>query len=664
MHGLQHEDFCRLNFQAEIVELKPVAFLSPELILQSTFASFVQESDQSRFNEIFALIRDEGLSQFQAVFRFRVRYGETVYLHCILQREQNQTVQVLAADVSELLEGSYGLLSSLDEQYSNELKTTEAMLQIQNHYLRSMDGDGGFSLAIQHLVEITDSKFGFFADLNNESSNRFLRILSAYQQEQQGEHREFLQQVQISVVEFHDFNNLFGQAIATEGFQIRNFIPAGDLKLPLQHPPIEHFLGIPLFFESQVIGLVALANRSGGYDKRLLWQFSRLFEQASLLLHAYRENQKRMATERRLLEAQEIGGLGTWLFSMQQKQLIWSKEMFRIFGRESSMGEPSLDEHLQMIHPEDMPEWQRATQKVFITGESSRIVFRIMKNDGQIAYIEGVAKAQYHGDKVVTIHGTCRDVTDKVKAEQDLEIERAKLIQASKMSSLGEMASGIAHEINNPMSIIVGYNSKVRKQLKQEPIDVNALLSVTDKIDIAVKRVTRIIEGLRNFSRDGSYGPKEIFSLAEVVDDALALSENRLKNLAIEFNLEGAVHAKILAARIPVSQILLNLINNSIDAIADMPSRWIRIECSASSDQDLVRIRHIDSGHGIAKEVQDKILQPFFTTKAVGKGTGLGLSISKGIAESQGGSLWIDSEHPHTCFVLELPNAFVDRKVA
>jgi C4-dicarboxylate-specific signal transduction histidine kinase len=231
--------------------------------------------------------------------------------------------------------------------------------------------------------------------------------------------------------------------------------------------------------------------------------------------------------------------------------------------------------------------------------------------------------------------------------------ERA-IAQSAKMSALGEMAAGIAHEINNPLAIIQGNLNKMRTLIENEILDPGVL---SDSISVATKTVARIgkiVHGLRNFARDGEGEPFQAAEIFRIVDETLSLCLERFKNHNVKVQVSSIPHDLVLECRhVQVSQVLLNLLSNAFDAVENLPERWVSLNCIDGKDH--VDIIVTDSGSGIAKEVQDKIFQPFFTTKSLGKGTGLGLSIARGIVDSHGGSLQLESVGPNTCFKITFP---------
>jgi C4-dicarboxylate-specific signal transduction histidine kinase len=189
------------------------------------------------------------------------------------------------------------------------------------------------------------------------------------------------------------------------------------------------------------------------------------------------------------------------------------------------------------------------------------------------------------------------------------------------------------------------------EELNREDLKQTALMILK-----TAERIARIIRSLRFVARDGSTDPFVNTSIRSIVDETLVLCESRLKNENVSLDASTVPMDLYCVCRgVQISQVLINLINNAVDAIRDLPEKWIRIE--ASLHAGTIHIAVTDSGPGIPKELADKIMKPFFTTKGVGKGTGLGLSISRGIAHAHGGDLELDENCSHTRFVLQLPQA-------
>ncbi len=241
--------------------------------------------------------------------------------------------------------------------------------------------------------------------------------------------------------------------------------------------------------------------------------------------------------------------------------------------------------------------------------------------------------------------------TDELNcAMEELEEKQEQLLHASKMSALGEMAGGIAHEINSPLAAI----SLQTELIANSPHAHESLLPALKAIEGTVGRISKIVSGLRRLAHGGKKNEKVRTNVEAIIADTLSFCSEKLRNSFVElrWNKEFG-YEELFCQPEQVSQVLLNLINNAVDAVAGSQEKWIAV--GAEVDGEWVRIFVEDSGPPIPEAVKAQIMKPFFTTKAVGKGTGLGLSISRNIVGAHGGKIWLDTDCPHTRFVVELP---------
>jgi C4-dicarboxylate-specific signal transduction histidine kinase len=167
------------------------------------------------------------------------------------------------------------------------------------------------------------------------------------------------------------------------------------------------------------------------------------------------------------------------------------------------------------------------------------------------------------------------------------------------------------------------------------------------------ERSAKIINGLRVFSRDATEDPLEKIELTNVIEETLILCRSKISNRGIQLEIDTKGPYYCQGRSVQISQVLLNLINNSADAIEGSPNPWIKVQIEEI--RNYWQISVIDSGLGIHPKILDKMMTPFFTTKPPGKGTGLGLSICSGILKQHGGNFWYDTKSPNTCFKMTLP---------
>jgi len=252
-----------------------------------------------------------------------------------------------------------------------------------------------------------------------------------------------------------------------------------------------------------------------------------------------------------------------------------------------------------------------------------------------------------------------RQVSQAIEHLRMHETERSRiaaLAQAAKMATLGQLAAGIAHEITNPISTIslisaILGRSATRGQLTKELVETQVA-----RLDSCTGRIGKILVGLRSFSRDASREPMRSQSLGAIVAETLDLCSAGFSAKGISFTCDPVPPTWMVQCRnSQLSQVLLNILCNAQDAALDTADRWVRLEASESDEWYEVSV--IDSGKGVPKEIRDRIMIPFFTTKPAGKGTGLGLSISSNIMVDHGGSLYLDESSPNTRFVMRVPKS-------
>lgn len=272
------------------------------------------------------------------------------------------------------------------------------------------------------------------------------------------------------------------------------------------------------------------------------------------------------------------------------------------------------------------------------------------------------SKVPLHNEQneVIGILGIYTDITDRKNLEinmektlKELKETQQQMIQSEKMRSLGEMAGGIAHEINNPLTIISGYCASIRRKIDSNNFEIDNIKDTLEKIDNTVLRISKIVKSLKSISRESDELHLEDVVLCNLLEDVFSICSERLKVLGIKFNIQCEISKDFQLAcnSVSLSQVLLNLINNAIDAVEDKSEKWISIHVELIEDS--LSIKVVDSGTGIPSDKLESIFQPFFTTKEVGKGTGLGLSLSRSLLQKQNAQLKYDSKAENTTFIIE-----------
>ena len=248
---------------------------------------------------------------------------------------------------------------------------------------------------------------------------------------------------------------------------------------------------------------------------------------------------------------------------------------------------------------------------------------------------------------------------EKDRLSRDLIDAQAKILQSTKMAALGQMAGGIAHEINTPLAIISVCAQTIQEASEEAEPSLPNIREAAVEVESTVARIAKIVGGLKNFSRQDQSDPPRVIEVETLISETLSFCQERLKRMGVAIEVSRSSETRnglpltVSGHSAQLSQVLLNLFNNAADAVEPLDEKWISVVID--HDETCLRLRVSDSGAGIAPEIRARLMEPFFTTKAFGKGTGLGLSVAHGIAAAHGGRLTLDEESPRTCFVLELP---------
>lgn len=244
----------------------------------------------------------------------------------------------------------------------------------------------------------------------------------------------------------------------------------------------------------------------------------------------------------------------------------------------------------------------------------------------------------------------------KTKSEEDLMQARAVAFHSAKLASLGELAGGVAHEVNNPLSILMGSAEITVRKIQKGTLTNQECLDFALKVKNTTGRIARIVGALRSLARKDFDDPFIRIKVDDLIQSVMDLVTEKMETNQIQFIVEKYPRElEIYCRPIQIEHVLMNLINNAFDAVREAEKRVIRVEIK-TLPKNMIQIIVEDSGPGIPPEIQDRIMDPFFTTKDVRQGTGLGLSISAAIVNDHNGRLYLAKNQPQTQFILELPN--------
>jgi PAS domain S-box-containing protein len=346
-------------------------------------------------------------------------------------------------------------------------------------------------------------------------------------------------------------------------------------------------------------------------------------------------------SEAQLRQSQEIAHVGTWDWDLRTGVVTRSPELCRIFGRsheELGRGRMPAVDH---VHVDDRERVQAELDSAVAARQSYAVDFRVVRPDG-VAFIHSRGLVLCDDSGAPThVSGTAQDVTDRKRVE-------ARLLIADRMSSVGTLAAGMAHEINNPLAYVLSNLGLVAEELGAmagaAPSErLREVLEMIGEARQGGERIQKIVRGLKAFSR-ADEERRVLVDVRRILDVAIHMSFNEIRHRAQLVKDYGEV-PPLHADEGQLAQVFVNLLVNAAQAIPEGHAETNEIRVAATTDESgRVVLSFRDTGAGIAPELLGRIFDPFFTTKRVGVGTGLGLSICHGIITALGGEISVESQ--------------------
>lgn len=409
--------------------------------------------------------------------------------------------------------------------------------------------------------------------------------------------------------------------------------------------------------------------------------------------------------ETRLRQALAFAGMGAWECDLRTHRLFWSDGVAVAFGVPPSEFTLTFESFMSRLHPDEVSSFGNSIKACISQGAPFNLELRMVDSDGKDRWIHVGGSVQRddegHGERLL---GLVRDVTPAKLTERALVLKsveqalllrelkqaQSQLLQAEKMSTIGQLAAGVAHEINNPMSFIssnmrtlkrfvaafkpvvaayeavihgIGEPSAIaRLEVVKLEHDIEYVLSelpqlIEESLD-GIDRVRKIVQDLKTFSHVDEAEWQQA-DLHECLDDTLNIARNALKYKA-EIVKKYSALPKIVCVSSQLSQVFLNLLVNSAQAIETRGE----IQIETGVEGGFVWVKISDSGKGIKPEHLPRMFEPFFTTKAVGTGTGLGLSVCHGIVKKHNGEMIVESVYGQgAAFTVKLPIFSLERNL-
>jgi PAS domain S-box-containing protein len=345
-----------------------------------------------------------------------------------------------------------------------------------------------------------------------------------------------------------------------------------------------------------------------------------------------------------LTEAQKLTHTGSWAWRLADRKTVHlSEEFYRIYGFDPAEGAPTWEGYFERIHPEDRLKWKGIVERAIVEKADYDQEFRILLPNGIVKWIRTVGHPVLSdaGDLEQFV-GSSTDITELKSAEQEREKLRqleADLAHTNRVSTLGEMAASLAHEIKQPIAAAITSANSCIEWLSHEPPNLDRARAAAARIDKYGNRAAEIIDRIRSFYKK-SAPQRELVDVNEIIHEMLTLLEGEATRSLIAMRTDlSAELPKIMADRVQLQQVFMNLMLNAIEA---MNASGGELTVKSQRQDGQLQFSISDTGAGLPAEKMDQIFSAFFTTKP--QGSGMGLAISRSIVESHGGQLWASAD--------------------
>jgi PAS domain S-box-containing protein len=345
-----------------------------------------------------------------------------------------------------------------------------------------------------------------------------------------------------------------------------------------------------------------------------------------------------------LAEAQRLSHTGSFGWSVADGEITWSDETFRIYESDPAI-KPTLQLVLQRTHPEDSTFLRQFLDRVSNDGKDWDYEHRLLTPSGLVKYVHVVARATKDTSGRLEFIGAVMDVTATRRAEDELHQIRAQLTHVSRVTTLGELTASIAHEVNQPLAGAVSSGNACLRWLDNQPPDIEKAKQSVDRIIRDANRASQVVVRIRDLAKNTP--PQKVFlNVNETVEEIVALTRRDVMENKILLNTELSNDLPlVLADRIQLQQVILNLLINAIEALSTLSEGPRELIVITEKDQSGgVSLTVADSGPGLDPDRLEDIFDAFYTTKR--EGMGMGLAVSRSIIEAHQGRLWAAPNEP------------------
>jgi PAS domain S-box-containing protein len=569
------------------------------------------------------------------------------------------TIEVLKIFASRVTSELERLQAETELQQSNQI--LKAISSIQTQFLTDAKPAILFDGMLEHLLELTQSEYGFIGEIHlvedgnpvmGESYMKFrgrpyLKTHAITNIAWNESTRAFYAENAPKGMEFHNLQTLFGAVIVTGEPVIANS-PSDDPRrggLPEGHPPLNAFLGVPFYKNGEMTGMVGIANRKGGYNEDVVHYLRPFLDTCSRVIEAYKSDRQRQQALAKIREQAALLDVATdaiMVRSLDDRILYWNRGAEDIYGW--TKAEATNKFAYELLYREFPAELNKTQQTVIDRGEWQGELKQVTKADKDVIVQSRWTLVRNDAGQPQSYLVVKTDITEQKQLE-------AQFLRTQRLESLGTLAGGIAHDLNNILAPILGFAKLLPLKLPDVDDQTKSFFKIMEN---NAQRGTALVKQILTFSR-GLEGEKGIVQVRHLIAEiAQIIGETFPKSIELEINAPKTLWT-VNADVNQLHQVLMNLAVNARDAMPDggkltieaenflVDSSYARLHLEAA-EGDYLLITVTDTGVGIPPEIIDRIFEPFFTTKEIGRGTGLGLSTVIGIIKSHGGFIDVTSQ--------------------
>jgi PAS domain S-box-containing protein len=626
----------------------------PSEIIGQPFVKLVHQDDQPAIIERFQKVAS-GSSLEPGELRFLTKFGEVIWIQffsrAFFDDDRFAGVHGVAIDVTERKQAEERLRNALKESQRRQAEIA-ALLEAARAVLECHEFQDTAQSIFDSCKKLLGASAGYVALLSEGGTENEVLFLDSG-----GLPCTVDPSLPMPIRGLRAEAYRMGKIVYENNFSKSRWVKY----MPEGHVSLDNALFAPLIIEGKAVGLIGLANKPGGFTESDAQLASAFGELAAIALRNCRALESLESSENRFRSVVQTASDAIIAADSRGEIVFWNQAAETIFGYPA---DEAMGRSITLIMPEELREAHREWPgPVISTGESGIIrgaieAVGVRKDGSEIPMELSIATWEAKGEVFFT--AIIRDIAERKAeearraAEQKLEAQRVLSMRSDRLRSLGEMAAGIAHELNQPL---VGVRGLAEHLLLS--IDRGWDLTgekIRDRANLIIEqadRMVHIIEHIRTFARESGKPELRAVNVNEVIKAGTDMLGTQLRSHGIELKYELAEALPVVSVNpFSLEEVVINLLINSRDALEEQmeagsmstsPRILLRTLLDQVDSQKHVKIQVMDNGLGIPEDMVEKVFDPFFTTKGPDRGTGLGLSISKSIVESFGGTISIQS---------------------